>query len=100
MQHEDNVQYSHTFNLKTSKRYYQVSIDGWGSIVTFAIRLKMKRDDLCKLLEEQFNAFIHGYTLNFSSLKDFDRFKEWYLATRSVANLLGNNFDDELNKDD
>jgi hypothetical protein len=78
MKHKDNVQYSHNFNLSTGERYYQVSIDGWGSTHTFALRLKLKQEDFHKIVKDQFSALIIDFcTLVFTSLEDFNKFKEY-----------------------
>lgn len=88
--HEDKVLLSFGgIDFKTSKPYLNVTIDGWANFECFAGRLRLSDEEFIKIVTEQFNAYIRGYSvLCFEDPHDFPKFKEWYLATRSVSKLL------------
>jgi len=67
---------------------YGVRIDGWTSITVFAGRLNLKIEEFDSIVETQFNANISGDMLYFKHQQDFEKFKEWYITTRSVAKIL------------
>jgi hypothetical protein len=78
----------HTIDFKTGKNLFRVEIDNWASITVFAGRLNLKIEEFDNIVETQFNANIRGDMLYFKCQQDFEKFKEWYIITRSVAKLL------------